>query len=296
MFRTPMMTLALGALVAGSAAGCATTSNDRPPPTAAASADDAESSGLMEYDRYHHGGIALFISMSLDTLGVSPEQRTVIEKIRADLRGELRPAREAERELLATLADGLGDGGFDGAKVSAAIGHVNQAAAAVHDTVALTLNELHDILTPAQRAALVDKVDSHWAVWREENAEEGPTAADVRRGHLAALTDELALTPEQVDKIRAALAAGTTDAPRLDGREIGSHLRAFSEAFRAASFDARTFSGGNPVNVRLIGWGAGHLAHVVEAMSPVLTPTQRATLAQTLRAHADHPAGAEVGS
>ena len=158
-------------------------------------------------------------------------------------------------------------------------------------SIGCLVNELHDVLTPAQRAALVDKVEAHWTVWRDEN--DGDTAPLVRpdRGHLAALTNELGLTPDQVEKIRARLADSGKTVPPLDRQEVTAQLRAFGAAFCADNFDARNFATKLPTDTRLVGWGAGHLARVVETMSPILTPAQRATFAQTLRAHAGHSAG-----
>ncbi|HSZ83390.1 MAG TPA: Spy/CpxP family protein refolding chaperone [Polyangia bacterium] len=284
-------TVKVAFLLAALGAGCHATASTPPPATAATAEDDAESSALMEHHRYHHGGVALFIAMSLDTLGVSPEQRGAIEKIQADLRVETQPVHEAERELLGTLADGLGDTGFDAAKVDGAVSRVSLAATGVHDAAAKTLNELHDILTPPQRVALVDKVEAHWAVWREENDGDASPLPRADRGHLAALTNELGLTPDQVAKIRARLADGGKGVAPLDRQEVAAQLRAFGDAFCADAFDARVLGTKLPTDTRLVGWGAGHLARVVETMGPILTPAQRATFAQTLRNHADHGAG-----
>ena len=87
----------------------------------------------------------------------------------------MEPARAAEQSLLATLADGLAGANLDAARVDAAVAQVSAAAAAVHDASADALNELHAVLTPPERGALVDKVEAHWAVWQKANAEDvGP--------------------------------------------------------------------------------------------------------------------------
>ena len=290
---------AMGGCAARSASGqppasAATSTNSAPPVTAPAVADDDEAaSGLMEYHRYHHGGITRFIAMSIETLGVSPDQRVAIEKIRADLRVEMEPTRAAEQNLLIALADGLSGPSFDTTKVNVAITQVGQAAAAQHDAVAASLNQLHDVLTPAQRAALVDKVESHVAVWQEENSEEAGPTVRVDRGHLATLTKELELTTDQVDRIRAALADNMKDVPRMDRRQTAAHLRAFGDAFRRETFDAKALTTSTSINVQLMGWGAAHLSHLVETMGPILTPDQRAKLAQKLREHTTHASGEE---
>jgi Spy/CpxP family protein refolding chaperone len=281
---------------AGATFACGRGSANNPPPATAVSAtddDDAES-GLMEHHRYHHhGGVTLFIAMSLDTLGVSPEQRATVETIRTDLHARMEPARAAEQNLMATLADGLAAANFDAAKVNAAVTQVTAAGAALHDASADALNALHAVLTPPQRAALVEKVESHWAVWQRANAEEtGPANPD--GGRLAMLATELDLTADQVDKIRAAVGERMKAVTRLDPQEVATHLRAFGDAFRSEKFDARVLTTANAANAHLVGWGAAHLAYFVETVSPVLTPDQRVKFAQRLREHANHNPSAQA--
>jgi Spy/CpxP family protein refolding chaperone len=193
--------------------------------------------------------------------------------------------------LLTTLADGVAAGNIDATRVDAAVAQVTAAAAAVHDASADALNELHGLLTPVERAALVDKVEAHWSVWQQANSD-GKAAAPADGGHLASLATELDLTQDQVDKIRAAFAQPMATPP-LDPQEITAHLRAFGDAFRAEKFDARTLATANNANAHLVGWGAAHMAHFVEAVSPVLTPDQRARFAANLREHASHNPSAE---
>jgi Spy/CpxP family protein refolding chaperone len=281
---------------AGAAVGCGgSAANTRSPATAAtATTDDDAMAGLMEHHRYHHhGGVTLFIAMSLDTLGVSPEQRAAVEKIRTDLHARMEPARSAEQNLGVILADGLAAGNIDAAKVDASVAQVTAAAQAVHDASADALNELHNVLTPPQRAALVDKVESHWAVWQKANAEETGTASP-DGGRLAMFAADLGLTPDQVDKIRAGLGEGMNGVPRLDPQEIATHLRAFGDAFRSEKFDARVLTTASGANAHLVGWGAAHMAHFVETVGPVLTADQRTKLAQTLREHAAHNPSAQA--
>jgi Spy/CpxP family protein refolding chaperone len=177
------MTIAAIALCGvGLTLGCRAGSADVPPPVTAVSttaATDDVAAGLMEHHRYHHhDGLTLFIEMSLDMLGVSPEQRVAVDKVRADLHARLAPARNAEQNLMTLLADGLGTANIDVARVDAAIVAVAASAAAAHDATVDGLNDLHTVLTAPQRDALVDKVEAHWAVWQRANAEEtGPANA-----------------------------------------------------------------------------------------------------------------------
>jgi Spy/CpxP family protein refolding chaperone len=130
--------------------------------------------------------------MSLDTLGVTADQRSAIQKVQADLRAKLEPANAAERKVVALLADGIAAGRIDRAKVDLAIADVGRASSGVHAAIVNALNQLHAVLKEAQRAALVDKVEAHWQVWKEANAG-GKAAAEPREhGHLEALTHVLA--------------------------------------------------------------------------------------------------------
>jgi Spy/CpxP family protein refolding chaperone len=255
-----------------------------------AAADDETTADLTEHHRHHHhGGVTMFIAMSLDSLGISPEQRTVVEKVQADLFAKMAPARLAERGVVLAIAEGIAAGAVDRGKVDSAIDQVATAAGALHESTADALNQLHAVLTPPQRAALVDKVQAHWDVWKRANAEDERAGQDPGGGHLSQLARVLGLTPNQVDRVRASVGAAMSAGPaRFDTREVDSHLQTFGPAFEAEPFDAKALSLEGSANARLAGWGAAHMARFYEAVDPILSPEQRARLAQMLRDHADH--------
>src|SRR5580658_6163621 len=181
MRRTDLNRLFVGLLLATSSAvvACAEEGASAPPPatppTASAATaptaspeDDQSSADLGEHHRHHHhGGVTMFIAMSLDSLGVSKDQAAAIEKIQGDLFAKMEPAHVAEQNVLNVLADGIAAGTIDGAKVDAAIDGVKAASAGLHEATIDALNQLHAALTPEQRAALVDKVEAHWEVWKK---------------------------------------------------------------------------------------------------------------------------------
>ena len=282
-----MVTAMFGAVATAACAGKA--ANDRPPETAGVVADEP-AAGILQLYRFHHqGGATLFVALSLDTLGVSPEQRTAVEKIRRELHAEMESSRVAERDLVTSLADGLVASSFDATKMDAAVGRVTAAVTGAHDASDQALNELHAVLTPPQRAALVDKVEAHWAVWRRANHERVGTD-DGEADHIDALAAELDLTADQEAKVRAALEGDLKTLPKkaLIQRQIASRLHGFGEAFRRETFDAGSLNSGNVTNADLAAWGAVHLVHLVETLSPVLTPDQRSQFAGQLREHAAH--------
>ncbi len=285
---------ALGCLPAvgvalGACAGASTASAPAVAPTSTA-ADDQAASDVAEHHRHHHhGGVTMFIAMSLDTLGTSPDEHAVIEKIRADLFAKMEPARAAEQKVMGTLADGIETGTIDAARVDMALAQVASVAGSLHDATADALNQLHAVLTPEQRGALVDKVEAHWTIWQNANSEPvGPS----RPGYLEALASELNLTTDQVEKVRARWSAAAKDASGpLDSQKIETHLQVFGQAFKSDSFDARSLSTASAANTLLASWGSSRMAHFFESVNPVLTPEQRSALAQSLRQHMSHQEG-----
>jgi len=270
--------------------GCGRASANGPPAATGArlaEIDDARD-GLREHHRYHHhGGTTLFIAMALDSLGVSLEQRPAAMRFSTELRARMEPARVAEEGLVMTLADGVAGANFDETSIDSSIAQVAAAAATAHDASADTLNQLHALLTPAQRDALVDKVESHWTVWQRENGEEN-NPQDPERRRLAMLVADLGLTQNQVDTIQTKLDDRMKTVPRFDPQEVTAYLREFGASFRGENFDAKTLTAGNGANAHIAGWGAVHLARFVETTSPLLTFEQRVQFAQKLREHASH--------
>jgi Spy/CpxP family protein refolding chaperone len=269
----------------------ASSSSSAAPPIDTTDQEGEEASAeLIEHHRHHHhGGLARFVAMSLDTLGVTPEQHATVEKIQAALQAKLEPARVAERKVVLLLADGIAAGKIDKAKADAAAAQVGAASIGVHGAIADALNQLHSVLTESQRAALVEKVEAHWEVWQEANESTGGDGEPREHGHLDALARELSLTPEQVEKIRAGLRVVFADAhQRLDSEKVTEHLHAFSAAFESPSFDAKNLNTADVVNAHLGTWGAARMAHFYEAVTPVLTAAQRTQLAEHVREHANH--------
>ena len=259
-------------------------------PISVAPAEDKEASGLMDYHRHHHhGGVTQFVEMGLDTLGEDDAKRPEIEKLQSDLQARMASTRAAEKDLLLTLASGVAAGAIDRAAVDASLAKLTAASEAAHGASLDTLNKLHAILSPAERAALVDKVEAHWEVWRQVNHDEAPGGKQ-RGGRLAELTEELSLTPDQVDKIAASYPKALAGRPgRLDPKKGNNYVSSFATAFAADSFDAKSLT--SRVNPQLAGHGATRMALFYEIAAPVLTPEQRTKLAEDLREYGnDQPA------
>jgi Spy/CpxP family protein refolding chaperone len=227
--------------------------------------------------------------MSLDSLGTTPDQDTAIKKIESDLHAKMQPAHDAEKNVLAVLQAGVAKGKIDKVKVDAAIAQLSTASAGVNEAVADSVNQLHGVLTPPERTALVDKVQAHFHVWRDANPDEEPGAKDPHGGQLAVLGKQLNLTPDQVEKIRAAIkASATSSKTHYDPAEGEAQAKAFGAAFVSDSFDAKTLTTGGPASAHIATWGATRMARVYEAVTPVLTAEQRTKLADMLKRHAEY--------
>jgi Spy/CpxP family protein refolding chaperone len=256
----------------------------------AAPDDDEDSQDLKAHHRHHHGGIVHFVILAIDTLGISPEQQAKVDAIKADLRAKTQPVRDAQKAVLLALADGVAAGNVDPAKVDAAIANVGAAAAQVHGATKDALNQLHAVLRPEQRAALVDKVEAHWTMWKDANGDEKAAAHEHEPGgHIAHLAKEIGLTPDQVEKLKASFPpamAAQSQRAHFDPAEAETHLKAFGAAFAADTFDAGSLVQSGPAHGHVATWGSSRMARFYGALAPVLTPDQRTKVADKLRAHA----------
>jgi len=254
-----------------------------------AAEDEQLAEELQSHHRHHHAGFAGFVLSSVETLGIAPDQQTAVDGIRKDYRAAMKPLREANRAVLQLLADGIASGNVDKTKVDAAVARTGTASSATQGATQNLLGQLHGVLRPEQRAALVDKVDAHWAAWGEANAIEQTADASRPDRHLTHIAKELALTSDQIDKFRANLDA-TKDAKKpFDAAAVETYLKAFDTAFIADAFDAKKLPPSGPESSRIVSWGAQRMAWFYEALASVLTADQRATLAEKLHQRTGGP-------
>jgi Spy/CpxP family protein refolding chaperone len=267
---------------------CATTTTaDSSPLTAEERlADEQAEAGLRDHHRHHHrGGVLQFVAMSLDTLGPSDAARPRVEALQRDLYVCMASTGEIQRALHQAVAEGVAAGAVDLAKVDGLIAQLDAAAAGVRGCSVEALGQLHAILSPDERAELVEKVQAHWEVWRQVNQED--TGDRSAGGRLAALAAELDLTVDQIERAAAALhTALPARSGRFDRTQVDADMQAFSTAFLSPSFDARATTLGE--RARLSSHGATRMAIFYETVTPLLTPAQRTVLAEHLRERAGH--------
>jgi Spy/CpxP family protein refolding chaperone len=271
-----------GAATAAATATASAAATVDPAAAAAAAAEQEKAAeGIrMHHRHHHHGGVAMFIHMAIDSLGVAPEKKAQLEKIQATLHASMAPSRDAGRNVLSVLADGVAAGKIDQGKLDAAIKAQDTASAGVHAATQDALNQLHEALSPAERQALVDKVEAHAEVWKKVSLDE-ETGSKEKTGRLAALTKELGLTADQEEKISAALKKDAP--PKPDPAAIDAHIKAFATAFVADKFDAKTLATANAANAAVSKHGTARTVRFYKIVTPLLTPEQRTKLAEHLR-------------
>jgi Spy/CpxP family protein refolding chaperone len=245
--------------------------------------DDAQAAEEVRdhHRHHHHGGVMMFIALSLDTLGSEPQKQDQVRQIQSTLRQQMRPARDAERNVLAALADGVASGQVDNARLSAAVNQEATEAASIHEASLDALNQLHQILSPEERAALLEKVRAHFEVWRQVNADDDEAAP---HSHLQHLARALRLSPDQVQRIEGALRSNGSG--HRDPTAIERRVQAFETAFSGDSFDARALQANRPDPAQFA-TPAERMVRFYEAVTPVLTQEQRQTLANRLRDRAN---------
>ena len=256
----------------------------------AAAAEEAGGELRRHHRHHHHGGVAMFIHMAIDSLGLDADKKAKVEKIQTDLHAKMAPAREAGRNVLTIVADGVAAGKIDDAKLKDALAKQDKAAGQVHAAVSDALNQLHEALSPAERAALVDKVKAHAEVWKKVSHEEEHGAHE-KGTHLGHLKEQLGLTADQVEKISAALKKDAP--PKPDLKDVDAHLKAFEEAFVGEKFDAKTLKTADAANTAISKTGTGRMVRFYTIVTPLLTPEQRTKLAEHLRERLNDPHGSK---
>lgn len=255
--------------------------------------DDPEGAAFIDHHRHHHGGVAMFVSMSLDSLGVPDAEKANIQKIQSDLMTKEEPVHAAQQNVLSVLADGVAAGKVDTKKVDAAVGQVDTAATAAEAASADALNQLHGTLSPLERQALMDKLNAHWGVWKQANSEDQPPSGK-GGDHFTMLTRDLNLTTDQTNQLKTAYMAnlGNDKTPKLNPADVDAHLQALTTTFEGNTFDAKTLNGMPFGDSHLASRGEKSMVAFYEAAAPILTADQRTKVSQKLRDHATQESGA----
>jgi Spy/CpxP family protein refolding chaperone len=240
-----------------------------------------------EHREHHFGGVAMLIALSIKDLELSADQRVTIDKIRADLLAKMEPARAAGKDVSSVLAEGVAAGTVDRAKVDGAISKLVTQVQGLHEASLAALGQLHSALNAQQRTALIDDIQSHWDKWKEAHGRDEGDDHSHHPGYLLAMVRQLGLTKEQAEKIKSNFRERMVKTPQDHAhKEVQDHLQAFATAFKAETFNPKTFPSAKAASGHMARWGATRRARFLEAAAPVLTPEQRTKLAESIRDHA----------
>jgi hypothetical protein len=276
--------LTVGTLAGQARAAPVTPSGNSAMPTDTDTAEQASAELVEHHRHHHHGGVTKFVALSLDTLGVPPAKQAKVDKVQQALYACMIPARDLESGLLLELADGIANGSINTLKVDAILGPLDGAATSIHACSFKSLDQLHALLSPAERSSLADKVQAHWDVWRRVNSD-AEAGGREKGGRLEVLAREVALTPDQVEKMSAALQTGLAPLTgQFDAKQVDAHVQAFRSAFEQRSFSGKSLTAN--ANGHIATYGAKRMALFYETVTPLLTAEQRNTVAHDLREHA----------
>jgi len=242
--------------------------------------------------RGHHGrgrhGDLVRTSLRLESL--SDAQRQQIEGLIAQERGAHANVRAARSQLLEAVAAGIAAGNVDDIALSPNVQAVESAIQADEPADRAALEKLHAILTPAQRAELVGRIESH-------TGPRGPRATPATDGGPPeagrgprAFARELNLTDAQRAQIATNLRSigPATDRTAWKGAHDSEHR--VLEAFKGDRFVMNEVA--SPRDARLVEAEATRVVRMAKASAPVLTVAQRTTAAAELRARATRESSA----
>jgi Spy/CpxP family protein refolding chaperone len=239
---------------------------------AAAFAQEAPAAPVQgKHMRHHKGHKAGLVGAALKLDSITPEQRTQIEGLVQARKVAQVPVRQADAQVLTVLAQQVEAGKSDPQVLGPSLAVERAAAMGAARVDQATLVQLHSILTPAQRAQLVDRMEARTGKLAERKGEGVREHKAKGEGGFG----RLGLTQEQKAQIKANLEASRPERP-VRGEKGG--MKAALESFRGDSFSAPAMEHAQNKGMREV--------RMTTAMIPVLTPNQRATVAAHLRARA----------
>lgn len=289
----PVASMAILACNEGSSGnGAVASASAVTPPSAAPSASAPKPHPQYE----HHGGLAASIFRAASDLDLTQPQQDSVAKIEASLKADDDGLRAAMKAFRTDLIAGIKAGKLDTAKLTADDAVVDKAHAAHQTQEATALGTLHDLLTPAQRGALVTAVrakeaehEAHMTGWLKAREADGG-AVDLDKKRLDKMTADLSLDAGQQKQVAAILAKASEPADAIGLQQRWTERKQRSDAL-LASFGADTFDA-KKVDLSILPGKTAHdpMDHMVAFFTqllPILHPDQRDKLAASL----DRPFG-----
>lgn len=261
--------------------------------------------------KMHHPGIGMLM-LEVADVGLKPEQKSAVDALKADLAKLEDGTKEGRAQLKSDVADGVAAGKLDKAKIDADTKKLVKAAESTASSVQEAMNKLHKTLDPEQRKKLVELMHAkaetmHEHAKAETMHEHGKAEGHERgkaEGHehgemgehamgphktLEKLSEELALTADQKDKLKTkmdALMKTHMAAQKGHFDEMQKRMKAVGDAFAGDKFDAKNARVGEKLG-DMIQLMTKHRVQFVEAVLSVLTPEQRTKFAAHVRQHSE---------
>jgi len=236
--------------------------------------------------RHAHGRHDL-VALANQLGSLTDPQRDTLKQIAATQRTASAPVRQADAAVLDLLARQIEAGAIDRAALDGSLQARASAMPAARTAHQDAIQSLHDALTPDQRNQLVDAAEADAPHQFGRGGQGGgPGHAG---GPLAAFGRHLGLTDAQKDQIRANFRA----AREAEGGSPPAHRhpgggpfagKAWLESFRSDGFQAS--ANASDAGAAFLAKRESRLEDWMQAAVPVLTQSQRATLADHLRRRA----------
>jgi hypothetical protein len=219
------------------------------------------------------------VAIALDELRLDPTRAQRAREIAARAEGAILAVTAARQEFVDVLATALENNDYDGARSEDAAARLVKAVDTCAPELARAMGELHALLTPGERATLVDRAHMEWPRWElrwrvfpndDDVAVGGPS------GGIATLAVNVGLRQDQYEYVARELRRRRVLYAYQDRDRVFDR---FAEAsFDTASPELSSYWVGLAVRT-------AHRARiVVETMVPVLDREQRMALAHLLRA------------
>jgi Spy/CpxP family protein refolding chaperone len=277
--------VALGAILAGSlaAAGVLT-----PATVAWAQSEAPDGAPAASHSRGPRG----LVGMAEQLGSLSDAQRATIQRIAQAQRSSFAPVRQADAAVLDVLARQVEAGAIDRQALDGSVRARESAALAARGAHRDAMQKLHDVLTTDQRNQLVDASLARMHGHFPRGGADGGAMHDGGGRALAAFGRHLGLTDAQKEQIRTNFRAErAAEGAAGQGHPQSGAGKAWLDSFRTDGFQAGAMGPDAAGAQAFLDRRADRLEDWMQAAVPVLTQSQRATLAGHLRDRAKRELG-----
>jgi Spy/CpxP family protein refolding chaperone len=206
------------------------------------------------------------------------DQEVKLKAIEDDLHAASAPRRAAQKELAEIFATGLEKGALDEAAANAKIDQIAQLADAEKAKTGDAMNALHALLTPAQRAEVIDLTKAAWKEHKEHGFHHEGGGFGM---HMKQLAEDLKLTDDQKQAFKDEFAKMPhPDKSQFEGMK--AKMKAVGDAFVTDTFDAKALGVGDKAVGMAKNFGT-RMEQMVLASIKILDADQRAMLATKIR-------------